>query len=81
MRWVSWHSRGILPEVERVVLVGGHVEPVAAISGRGHSTVELYSCAQVLDRALRSLPNHALFECPTFSLYLQLCKESQENYH
>lgn len=33
MRWVLGHSQGISPEVERVVVVAGHFEPVAAITG------------------------------------------------
>jgi len=33
MRWVLEYSHGILPEVEWVVVVAGHVEPVAAIAG------------------------------------------------
>jgi len=33
MRWVVRHSQGVLPEVERIVFVAGHVEPVAAIAG------------------------------------------------
>jgi len=33
MRWVLGHSHGISPEVEWVVVVAGHVEPVAAIAG------------------------------------------------
>ena len=33
MRWVLGHVRGISPEVERVVLVAGHGEPVTAITG------------------------------------------------
>ena len=34
MRLVLRHSQRILPEVEWVVLVAGHVEPVTAIAGQ-----------------------------------------------
>jgi hypothetical protein len=37
MRWVLRHGRGVSPEVERVALVAGHVEPVAAIPGRSEN--------------------------------------------
>jgi len=34
MRWVLGRSHEISPEVEWVVVVAGHVEPVAAIAGQ-----------------------------------------------
>ena len=38
MRWVLEHCHGISPEVEWVVVVAGHVEPVAANAGPTEDT-------------------------------------------
>jgi len=42
------HVQRILPEVERVVLVAGHVEPVAAITGSGTGCYVLYLCSTLV---------------------------------